>query len=407
TKRGFFFIFFFLLISAICFFRPNLFIAIINALVWSALIVAFFWSLLATLGVRVSRLPTQDGFRGVMLKLPIRVQNLLPLPRQSFVVCEKIPFTPESWQVHVIPPLAAHEQLDYPRTILPVRRGEFVLDKLLLRGSDPLGLFCVTRVFREEQKMLIQPAAEPISWLPLARKEKIISNEWQLHRKTPVGLDFFGVREYRPYDNVRHIDWKATARHQQTLVREYEENSSYCIAILLDLERKHVTSEHTLESNFEYLVKVAASLANYLATIHCEVLFCAGNTPGESIISGPSQGCRQDIMHLLTHIEPGDIPITQQLDMIFDEIPANSIFYCLTLQDAPFFSATFLRFLEMGIDLRWIYAPPILFADFATALGERAFNLLPRQQTTIVEPCIVHPRFNVMDALMLPQLSGY
>jgi uncharacterized protein (DUF58 family) len=50
-----------------------------------------------------------------------------------------------------------------------------------------------------------------------------------------VGLTFAELRAYEPGDEVRHIDWKATARHGRPYVRRYVEERSLCLWLVVDV----------------------------------------------------------------------------------------------------------------------------------------------------------------------------
>src|SRR5215210_3443500 len=72
-----------------------------------------------------------------------------------------------------------------------------------------------------------------------------------------AGHDLHSLREYRPHDDVRHIHWKATARHGRMIVREFTAE---------DERRVHVVLDTFVEDNpealrrFEHAVTEAASL---------------------------------------------------------------------------------------------------------------------------------------------------
>lgn len=55
---------------------------------------------------------------------------------------------------------------------------------------------------------------------------------------SPQGEDLAGVRDYRPGDTAKRIHWKASARRQELLTRQYETPGEEGAALLLDLWRE-------------------------------------------------------------------------------------------------------------------------------------------------------------------------
>lgn len=53
-------------------------------------------------------------------------------------------------------------------------------------------------------------------------------------RRAGVGLQHFDHRDYAPGDEVRHIDWRQTARRRQPIVRRFESESVADWTLLLD-----------------------------------------------------------------------------------------------------------------------------------------------------------------------------
>jgi uncharacterized protein (DUF58 family) len=49
-----------------------------------------------------------------------------------------------------------------------------------------------------------------------------------------AGIDFTGLREYTPEDDVRHIDWNVTARLDEPYVRQYTEDREITVWLVLD-----------------------------------------------------------------------------------------------------------------------------------------------------------------------------
>jgi uncharacterized protein (DUF58 family) len=54
-------------------------------------------------------------------------------------------------------------------------------------------------------------------------------------RKAGVGIQHLDHRDYRPGDEVRHIDWRQTARRRRPIVRQFESESVSDWVVMLDL----------------------------------------------------------------------------------------------------------------------------------------------------------------------------
>jgi uncharacterized protein (DUF58 family) len=82
------------------------------------------------------------------------------------------------------------------------------------------------------------PAPERIllrlDWQILRRLDGLLQGEYRsLFRG--VGIDFARLREYEPGDDVRYIDWNATARTTRPYIREYNEDREITAWFLVDL----------------------------------------------------------------------------------------------------------------------------------------------------------------------------
>jgi uncharacterized protein (DUF58 family) len=84
-----------------------------------------------------------------------------------------------------------------------------------------------------------------------------------------VGHDLFSLRDYQPQDDLRHIDWKATARARRLTVREFTSEDERRITIILDTRIADETV--AAKATFERGVTLAASLAKHFIDERAEV----------------------------------------------------------------------------------------------------------------------------------------
>lgn len=76
------------------------------------------------------------------------------------------------------------------------------------------------------------------------------------------GVEFFGVRGYAPGDSLRHVNWRASARHRGSLyTNEFQQERIADVGLILD-GRERVNVQQNGASLFEYGVRATAALAD-------------------------------------------------------------------------------------------------------------------------------------------------
>ena len=95
-------------------------------------------------------------------------------------------------------------------------RGWQALPRLRVWTTWPLGLFRAWSWLHPEQSVLVWPRPELFGPAPNAPAED--AQHMQLHR----GDELASLRDYRAGDPQRHIAWKASARYDNLLVKDFE-----------------------------------------------------------------------------------------------------------------------------------------------------------------------------------------
>lgn len=103
-------------------------------------------------------------------------------------------------------------------TIPTLRRGWLRPDRLRISTTRPLGLAIAWSYVWPDQALLVYPAPEP-QGPPLPEG----AGHQAQARQHPAGEDPHHLRAYRRGDARRAIAWKASARRDELLVREYEQ----------------------------------------------------------------------------------------------------------------------------------------------------------------------------------------
>ena len=112
------------------------------------------------------------------------------------------------------------------------KRGRFIIKDFELSTKFPFGFFRHRRrLSAQETEIIIFPKIAPVdeetSDLPI-EIGKLITN------KKGLGQDLLGMRDYQPLDDLRRVDWKATARTRRLIVREFSAEDDQRVTIIFD-----------------------------------------------------------------------------------------------------------------------------------------------------------------------------
>lgn len=143
----------------------------------------------------------------------------------------------------------------------PMPRGRFRFSEATVSTTQPFGFWRFERpVTANNAAIVIRPKRFGMNarqWLDGA----VI----QFSGHSPQGRaghssEFFGVREYRPGDSPRHIDWKATARLGELIVREFDDIAQPELLVVVD-NHSHLGLTDAGLARFEEGIRLAATAA--------------------------------------------------------------------------------------------------------------------------------------------------
>jgi uncharacterized protein (DUF58 family) len=150
-------------------------------------------------------------------------------------------------------------------------RGSVPIGPLRIARTDPLGVATTRRRVGGVDRVIVLPAIHPVE-LPYAVRR----NDPDTGASTVFGavgdqLDIV-ARGYRAGDPMRSVDWRATARRGELMVRTETAATTAATGLLLDV-RQEVWRD---AAAFEWAVAYAASLLAALDERHASVRFTAG-----------------------------------------------------------------------------------------------------------------------------------
>jgi uncharacterized protein (DUF58 family) len=127
-------------------------------------------------------------------------------------------------------------------TIRPRRRGTFRLGPAAARALGPRGLGWARVHPADAVEVRVDPPVEPLRRLSLD-SSRTRRQGGAVRRLRGVGSEFESLRDYRPDDDSRWIDWKATARRRRLTSREYQVDEHQSVVFLVDTGRLMATED--------------------------------------------------------------------------------------------------------------------------------------------------------------------
>ena len=133
--------------------------------------------------------------------------------------------------------LRAGDSARYETPLQPTRRGDLRATGVTVRSRGPLGLGARQRTWEVPGTLRSLPPFESRKHLPsrLARLRELDGRS--AVRVRGQGTEFDSLREYVRGDDVRSIDWRATARNRTVVVRTWQPERDRRVVIVLDTSR--------------------------------------------------------------------------------------------------------------------------------------------------------------------------
>lgn len=133
--------------------------------------------------------------------------------------------------------LAPGESRERRQVLTPTRRGWLSADKVTLRSFSPLGIAGRQVSFEVPARIAITPPFLSRRHLP-SRMQRMREMEGRTALMVRgMGTEFDSLRAYVPGDDVRSIDWRATARAQEVMVKTWRPERDRRVVIVIDAGR--------------------------------------------------------------------------------------------------------------------------------------------------------------------------
>ncbi len=202
---------------------------------------------------------------------------------------------------HALWSMRGHEERTLRYTIKTMNRGSYRIGPVTVRFTDPLGLFPRSRTLFTEARLIVYPRVYPVNvsfqhGVPAG----VISAASRIYEDP---TRYRSIREYVPGDEIRRVNWKATARLGALHSTEWLPTINVPVMLLINLTAGDYQARNRYH-HVERTIDAAASLTQHLASLGQELgLISSGTLRGYSEQLMPAIRVGSGVQHAVGVLE--------------------------------------------------------------------------------------------------------
>lgn len=188
-------------------------------------------------GIAARREATEKLSNGDDNPIEIYVENFYGFSAHT-VVIDELPFQFQirDFSTALVLPSGTTQAFCY--AVHPVQRGEYHFGALNVYASSPIGLIARRYRFEQDRMMAVYPSFLQMRAFELyAISNRLTDYGIKKIRRIGHTMEFDQIRTYVAGDDVRTINWKATARSAALMVNQFQDERSQQVYSLIDMGR--------------------------------------------------------------------------------------------------------------------------------------------------------------------------
>ncbi|MBF4466117.1 DUF58 domain-containing protein [Flavobacterium sp. LC2016-12] len=188
-------------------------------------------------GIEASRKTPEKLSNGDLNPIQITIKNSYTFPI-SIKIIDEIPFQFQVRDFKIKKTIPASTQKELGYDLRPTERGEYYFGNLNIYVSSPLKLISRRFTFDKDQMVPTYP-----SYIQLKKYDLLaFSNnlyQYGIKKIRRIGhtMEFEQIKEYVQGDDLRTINWKATAKKNSLMVNQFQDEKSQSVYMAIDKGR--------------------------------------------------------------------------------------------------------------------------------------------------------------------------
>lgn len=170
-------------------------------------------------------------------EIKINIKNYYTFPT-SVKIIDEIPFQFQIRNFEINKKIKASSQNEINYSLRPTERGEYVFGNLNIYVSSPLRF--ISRRFQFDKDRIVSNYP---SYIQL-RKYSLMAfsnnlSQYGIKKIRKIGhtMEFEQIKEYNQGDDIRTLNWKATAKKNALMVNQFQDEKSQSVYMIIDKGR--------------------------------------------------------------------------------------------------------------------------------------------------------------------------
>lgn len=209
-----------------------LFLGLLAALITDGLLLFRFKTPITATRIMAEKLSNGDDNL-----IEIELTNYFPYTA-SIRIIDEIPHQFQRRNLDFLATVKKGEQRMIRYYLRPTKRGEYDFGGINVLVNTPLSLLTRRIRIQADKNVPVYPSyIQMRRYELLAISDRLVNTGIKKIRRVGHNMEFEQIKEYIPGEDIRSINWKATARRSQLMVNHYQDERSQQVYSLIDKGR--------------------------------------------------------------------------------------------------------------------------------------------------------------------------
>ncbi|WP_254712956.1 DUF58 domain-containing protein [Polaribacter sp. NJDZ03] len=213
--------------------------------------------------IAVNRCLPERLSNGDVNKISMQLQSSYKFKAHLSII-EEIPFQFQKRDFIFNIILSKKEEKTIHYDLIPTERGVYLFGNINVYASSPLQLATKKHVLGEEKELKCYPSFLKLREFDFrAFNNDAVSYGTKKVRRIGHSLEFEQIKEYVSGDDIRSLNWKATAKRNQLMINQYVEEKSQPVYSIIDKGRAMQMHFNNL-SLLDYAINSTLAISNVI-----------------------------------------------------------------------------------------------------------------------------------------------